>query len=87
MYKKKKANYNAPVIHTEFLENERDIELIIQVLGTFEVAGVAFGAVFYNDITDEINLHTFNMPKYESQKIYNEVISLPELNKYKVTLN
>jgi hypothetical protein len=59
----------------------------MQILDILEYSGVAFGAVFYNDVTDEINVHTYNMSKRESMEIYREVKQMPMLQDYNITLN
>jgi hypothetical protein len=83
----KHDDYASPVIHLECLENDNELSIAMQILGTFEGAGVSFGAVFYNVMTDEINVHTYNMGKRESMEIYREVKQMPMLQDYNITLN
>jgi hypothetical protein len=59
----------------------------MQIIGTFESAGVSFAVVFYNEITDEINLHCYSMSRNESKEIYREVRRIKALKGYHITLN
>jgi hypothetical protein len=87
LFKTKHPDYTAPVIHCECLENDNELAVAMQIIGTFESAGVSFGAVFYNEITDEINLHCYNMGKGERMEIYREVRRIKALKGYHITLN
>ena len=79
-------DYKAPILHLESLE-DGDLEIAMQIVSVFEGCGVAFGAVFYNEVQDNINVHTYNMNEDESLQVLNEVRCLVELKDYEITLN
>jgi hypothetical protein len=86
-FRTKHPNYTAPVIHLEFLENDDELAIAMQIVDTLEYSGIAFAVVFYNEITDEINLHCYSMSRNESKEIYREVRKIKALKGYRIKLN
>ncbi len=82
---KTERGYDAPILHLENIEDE-DLEIAMQILGAFEGCGIAFGAVFYNEVQDNINVHTYNMNDDESQEVFEEVCAIEELKDYEIKL-
>lgn len=84
---KKSRDYIPPIFHFETLEDESSMGIVMQIISGLETANIAFGAVFYNEEQDNINVHTYNMSMKESKTILQEVCSIDELKDYEITLN
>ncbi len=84
---KSRRNYTPPIFHLEALDSEECMEVVMQMIDGLETANIAFAAVFYNEVQDNINVHTYNMSDRESKAIYKDIRSIEELSDYDITLN
>lgn len=78
--------YQPPVIHLEFL-SKNELNLAMQIIDSFEGAGVAFGAV-YKHGKKTLALHLYGlMSEKEKSDILDELRSMSALAEYKIIVD
>lgn len=86
----KYREFTVPVLHLEFL-NSKELNTALQIVDTFETAGVPFACVMRNAFRkNELNLHIYGfISSKEKNRIFEEVVEMYAEDKVfnEITLN